>query len=189
MRVLLDMVKVVFEDFSHKLVLGVVDGLDDEAIVLRKVKETATLARRTQLREDVLARQRDQVIRCINVKVLSEMTKDPRRIVLELEIVLRGWRQLVTGDVKGQLMSSGKVFVHQHPLRFCVAARDTDSNTCQHVVHENIVDMVFSDTGTNQDAVVVFILFPLGHAPTATLLQCLHAPLSLLKLIHLHLIV
>ena len=39
--------------------LGVVDGLDDEAIVLRKVKETATLARRTQLREDVLARQRD----------------------------------------------------------------------------------------------------------------------------------
>lgn len=63
-------VKVVFEDFSHKLMLRMVDGLDDEAIVLRKVKEAATLARGPQFREDVLARQRD--LDCCNTNPIRQ---------------------------------------------------------------------------------------------------------------------
>jgi hypothetical protein len=43
-------IEIVLEDLAHKLVLGVVDGLDDEAVVLRKVKEAATLSRRSQFR-------------------------------------------------------------------------------------------------------------------------------------------
>lgn len=48
---------VVLQNLAHKLVLSMGDGLDDEPIVLRKVKETSTLSRGTQLRKNVFAGQ------------------------------------------------------------------------------------------------------------------------------------
>lgn len=43
-------VKVLLQNLAHELVLSVGDGLDNESIVLRKVKEASTLSRGTQLR-------------------------------------------------------------------------------------------------------------------------------------------
>jgi len=50
-------VEVILKDLSHKLVLSMVYCLDDETVILRKVKETSTLSRGSQLRENVLACQ------------------------------------------------------------------------------------------------------------------------------------
>ena len=54
--VFLYVVVVVLENFSEEFVLGVVDSLDDVFVVPGEIKETATLARRAQLGQDVLAR-------------------------------------------------------------------------------------------------------------------------------------
>lgn len=66
----------------------------------------------------------------------------------------------------------------------------TNTDASQHVVHEHIVDMVFTDTGTDKDPIMilVLVLFPLGHASTAALLENLHPPL-VFQLIQLHLVV
>ena len=45
--VVFDVVVVVLEYVSQKLVLGMVDGFDDILVVPRKVKETTALAGRT----------------------------------------------------------------------------------------------------------------------------------------------
>ena len=48
------MVVIVFQYSPEEFVLGVMDGLDDIFIVAGKIEEAATLARRTELGEDVL---------------------------------------------------------------------------------------------------------------------------------------
>lgn len=93
MRVCLDMVIVQREDRPEEFVLVVVDRLDDETIVSREVEEGPRLAGRAQLREDVLGRQADEVVcRVEEEKVLPEIPENPRRVVLEFEVVLRRWR-------------------------------------------------------------------------------------------------
>lgn len=96
MRVRLDMVIVQGEDSPEELVLVVMDRLDDEAVISREVEERSRFAGRAQLGEDVLRRQTDEVVcRVEEEEVFPEFPEHPGRVVLELEIVLRGWRQLV----------------------------------------------------------------------------------------------
>ena len=54
--VFLYVVVVVLQDLPEELVFGVVNRLDDVFVVAGKIKETAALAGRAQLRQDVLAR-------------------------------------------------------------------------------------------------------------------------------------
>ena len=124
MRIGDDVGVIVLQDRAQEAVLGVADRLDDVAVVARKVEEGARLARRTELREDVLGRQREQVVGRIEPKVvlqvtearlrqvqrttlrsalsthLSQVAKDPRRIIFELEVVSRRGRELVADTAK-----------------------------------------------------------------------------------------
>ena len=53
--VLLDVRVVVLEDLAEKLVLGMVDGLDDVLVVSGEIEEAAALSGRAELRKNVLA--------------------------------------------------------------------------------------------------------------------------------------
>lgn len=67
--------------------LSVMDGFDDVFIVSRKIEETAALTRRSELREDVFAGERHEVVGGIELEYGAEMSEYPRRVVFELEIV------------------------------------------------------------------------------------------------------
>ena len=95
MRVGADVLVVGLEDLEQKFVLGVADRLDDEAIVAREVEEGARLAGRAELGEDVLGGEGEEVVGRIEAEEFADVTEDPRRIVLELEVVLGARRELV----------------------------------------------------------------------------------------------
>ena len=97
MRVALDVRVVLGEDAAEEFVLGVVDGLDDEAVVAREVEERAGLAGRAELGENVLRGEREEVVRGVEVEVVfAQLTEDPRRVVLEFEVVFGGGSEFVT---------------------------------------------------------------------------------------------
>ena len=52
-RILLHVFPVMAQDLAQKLVFRMVDGLDDETVILREVKETTALAGRSKLRENI----------------------------------------------------------------------------------------------------------------------------------------
>jgi len=84
-------VSIIFgQDLSEKFVLGVVDGLDDVLVVARKIEEATTLAGRAQFGQNILAGEGHQVISRIESELGTKVSKDPRRIVLEFEIVFCG---------------------------------------------------------------------------------------------------
>lgn len=68
---------------------GVVYGLDDILVVAREVEEAAALTRRAQLGENVFAGEGDEIVCRIQSEFRPEMSKYPRRIILEFEVVLR----------------------------------------------------------------------------------------------------
>ena len=88
MRVVLDVRMVVFENRPEVLVFGVMNRLDDEAIVPRKIKEGSRLSWRPEFGQNIFCRQGQQIIGRIQVKVVfTQFSKDPRRIILEFEVV------------------------------------------------------------------------------------------------------
>ena len=89
MRVLADVLMVVFQNLADELVFVVVYRFDNEPVVTGEVEERARLPRGAKLREDVFLRQRQKIISRIKVEaLLPQISEDPGRIVLELEIVL-----------------------------------------------------------------------------------------------------
>ena len=86
--VFLHMLVVFGENLPQDLMFGVVDGLDDILIVSRKVEEAPALARRAQLREDILAGERHEVIGRVEAELCPETSKYPRCIVLEFKVIL-----------------------------------------------------------------------------------------------------
>ena len=88
MWIALDVRMILGKDAAEELVLGVVDGLDDEAVVARKVEERAGLAGRAELGEYVLCGEREEVVRGVEVEVVfTQLTEDPRCVVLEFKVV------------------------------------------------------------------------------------------------------
>lgn len=53
-----DMSIIVPQDFSQKLVFGMMDRLNNVFVVPREVKKASTFSRRSKLRKDVFAGQR-----------------------------------------------------------------------------------------------------------------------------------
>lgn len=92
------MVVVVLQDPTQKLVFGVVDGLDDIFIISREIEEAAAFTGRSELGKDVFAGKRDKIVGRIQPEDGTKATEDPGCIILELEVVLRGWSQLVSGS-------------------------------------------------------------------------------------------
>jgi len=87
---------VFSENSSKELVLGVTDCLDNEPVVLRKVEEAPALSGRAELREDVPAGKRHEVIRRIQSRVFAKRPEDPGGIILELEVILGGGGHLIS---------------------------------------------------------------------------------------------
>lgn len=87
MGIVCDMFKVIFQDLPQKLMLCVVDSLDDILIVSGKIKKATTLAWRAQLRQNILARERHEIIGRVQPKKCTKMPEDPGRIILELEVI------------------------------------------------------------------------------------------------------
>jgi len=90
---------IVSQYFPQEFVFGMVNGLNDILVVPRKVEEAATFTRRAEFREYVLAGQRHEVVRGIELEFCSQVTKYPRRIVFEFEVVFGGWSQFVTSAI------------------------------------------------------------------------------------------
>jgi len=68
-------------------VLDAADGLDDKAVVGRVVEKAATLARRAQLGENVLARERHEIVCRVDLELFPYGSEDPGGVVLEFEVV------------------------------------------------------------------------------------------------------
>ncbi len=89
MRILLDVCVVFLQYLQQKLVLGVVDGLDDKPKVLREIEERARLPWGQQFVQLVLSSEGDKVVGRVDVEVhLSKFSKHPRRVIFKLEVVL-----------------------------------------------------------------------------------------------------
>jgi hypothetical protein len=86
--VLGDVFIIFSEDFAKKLMLGVVNGLDNVLVISGKVKKAAALTRGAQLREYIFARQGHEIISRVQTESISQVAEDPRGIVFELEVVL-----------------------------------------------------------------------------------------------------
>lgn len=97
--VLLYVVVVVFENLAEEFVFSVMDSLDDVLVVAREIEKAAALAWRAELGKNVFTCQRDKVIGRVELEGSAEMTEDPWRIVLELEVVLGGRSKLVASSV------------------------------------------------------------------------------------------
>ena len=98
-RVLLYVVVVVLEDFAEELVFAVVDGFDDVLVISGEIEEASTLSRGAKFGKDILASQRDEIICRIETKDGAEMSKDPRRVILEFEVILCRRSKFVPGTV------------------------------------------------------------------------------------------
>ena len=83
------MVVVVFENLAQEFVLGVVDGFNDVFVVSGEIEEAATLSRRAKFGQDVLPCERHQIVGRVQPEKSTQMSKDPGRIILELEVILR----------------------------------------------------------------------------------------------------
>ena len=97
--VLANVVVVLLQDLAQELGLAVVDRLDDVLVVAREIEKAAALAWRAELGKNVFTCQRDKVIGRVELEGSAEMTEDPWRIVLELEVVLGGRSKLVASSV------------------------------------------------------------------------------------------
>lgn len=85
-------VGVVFSQyFPQEFVFGMVDGLDDILVVPGEVEEAATFTRGAEFREYILAGQRHEVVRGVELEFCSQVSEHPRRIVFEFEVVFSGW--------------------------------------------------------------------------------------------------
>lgn len=86
--IVLYVLMIVLEDGLQKLMFRVMNSLDDEAIVSRKVEERARFAGRSQLREDIFCRQREQIVGRVEMEIVfTKLPEYPWCIVLELEVV------------------------------------------------------------------------------------------------------
>lgn len=89
MRILAHVLVVVFQYLANEFVFAVVYRFDDEPVVAGKIEERARLPRGPEFRENVLLRQRKEVICWIEVKALfPQIPENPWRVIFELEIIL-----------------------------------------------------------------------------------------------------
>lgn len=103
-----------------------VDGLDDVLVVTREVKEAPAFAGGAQLGQDVLAREGHQIVGRIETELGAKVSEHPRCVVFELEVVLGGGDQFVSGSAQRLVMftlSMQKRGVHTCQRRTCASHR------------------------------------------------------------------
>jgi hypothetical protein len=98
-RVIYDVIIIVFQDLAKKLVLAVMNGFDNVLVIPREVEEATTLPWGPKLGKNVLPSERHQIIGRVQPKKGTKMSKDPGRIVLELEVVFCRRHQLISRAV------------------------------------------------------------------------------------------
>lgn len=151
MRVLLDVFVVLFQDLPQELVFGMSNRLDDEPVVSREIKERTRFPWRTEFREDVFRRERDEVVGGVEEKVFSEFSENPRGVIFKLEVVPNRGSQLVSdavqplsvsfritsvvrkrewvrnSHVKRELVSRSVISIRQRSRRFRLTPRDLNT--------------------------------------------------------------
>lgn len=90
---------IILQNLPQELVLAMVNRLDDVLVISRKVEKTSTLSWRSQFRQDIFAGQGHEVIGWIKLELCSQMSKHPRGVVLEFEIVFCRGSQFITSAV------------------------------------------------------------------------------------------
>jgi hypothetical protein len=91
---------VVFrKNLPEKLVLGVVNSLNDVLVVSREVEKASTLSGGTQFRQNILAGERHEIIGGVEAEFGTKVPEYPGGIVLEFEIVFCGRNQFVSGTI------------------------------------------------------------------------------------------
>lgn len=101
-RICLDMVVIFPEYLAEEFVFGVVYRLDDVFVISREIEETTRLSWRAKFGKDVFGGKRDQIVSRIEPKMAPKMPEDPRRIVLELEIIFGRRGEFISSTVKSQ---------------------------------------------------------------------------------------
>jgi hypothetical protein len=173
-RVALDVLVIILEDRPEELVLRMRDGLDDESIVTGEVKEGARLSRRPKLRQNVLGRERQEIIRGVKMEMLlAQVAENPRSVILELKVVFGGGSELVAdtrvsavppdrSHVKRVLVSGKIILVCERAFYLRLATRYLGSamativsthsyaDAGEHIVHQDIVDVILSDEVSDQ---------------------------------------
>lgn len=88
MWVRFDMGVVRWQDAQKEGMFGMVDGLDNEAVVAREVEERTGLSGRSKLGENVFRGEGEQVICRVKVKVvLPKRPEYPRSVIFKLEVI------------------------------------------------------------------------------------------------------
>ena len=132
MWVIYDVLVIVAQYTPQKLVFRVRNRLYDEPIVAVKVEKRPRLAGRPQFREDILCRERQEIVGWVEVKVLlAQVSKYPWRIVFEFKIVACRGRQFIadstsatldfSSHVKRVLVSRRVILLGHCPLDLCLA--------------------------------------------------------------------
>ena len=153
--------------------LVVVDGFDYKPVVAREIEKGARFSWAAELGENVLGGEGEEVIGGIESEVvLSKLTKDPWRVVFELEIIFGRGCQLVTNTgetlarwnhpkaghthVKRKLVPGSKVIIRKWSLNLGLTTRDANADAGQHVVHQYIVNMIFADQIADEDFFFIY---------------------------------
>lgn len=87
-RILLNMMVIVLEDFAEEFVFGMVYGFYDVLVISREVEEAATFAWGSEFRQDVLACQRHEIVGRVKFEMGSQASEYPWCIIFEFEIIL-----------------------------------------------------------------------------------------------------
>jgi len=165
-------VVILTQNLSKKLVFGVVYCFDDILVIAREVEEASTFSRRPKFGENVFTREGHEVISGVQSKYAPQMAENPRSIIFELEVVLGGWGQFVSGAVQvsdariawgdlhieGKLMPGIKVGLFQVSVKLGVCSRDGKTNAGKHIIGGHIVDVVLVDFGAHNHPLIVVVI-------------------------------
>lgn len=124
------MVVVILQNLSQELMLGMMNRFDDIFVISREVKETSTLSGGSQFRKNVFACQRHEIIRRIQLESCPKTSKYPWRVVLEFEVVLCRWGQLIPGTVYSisQVLSHMLIVTYISNENLCLASKSASVN-------------------------------------------------------------
>ena len=74
---------------------SVVYGFDYVLVVAREIEKASALPRRPEFGENVFTCKRHEIVGGIKVESGPKMSKNPRGVILEFEIVFCRWCQLI----------------------------------------------------------------------------------------------
>mmetsp|Transcript_465 Transcript_465/g.1333 ORF Transcript_465/g.1333 Transcript_465/m.1333 type:complete len:227 (+) Transcript_465:1137-1817(+) len=161
-RVVHDVLSVGGQDLLEKGGLHRSDRLEHVARIVAKVEETPTLAGTDDLLQNVLTRQRDQVVGAVDAELLPNQTEHTRGVVSEGKVTTgMGGRLWSSFGWQRHIVALTKVVVGELALLQALRrdTRHTDANAEQHVEHELVARILLGDQFADLAVLFLFLLF------------------------------